>query len=112
MNLRYSSAQVEGMHTGGKRQCGDPGERATVGDTFWRIVTWLPWTVPRLSSEFHQGRACRPKADCPGCPWWLLQRGVTLAHDIAGTGQLTGCRAVRLPVASTEPLFAHLSACR
>lgn len=33
MNLVIHQRRLRGYHTGGKRQRGDPGERATVGDT-------------------------------------------------------------------------------
>ncbi len=111
--LRYSSAQVEGMPYPYGRQAsrGYPGERATVGDTVLTNRDMLPWTVPRLSSEFPSRESVPAKADCPGCPWWLRSAWCHPGHDIAGTGQLTGCRSSKVTGCSTEPLFAQLSAC-
>lgn len=99
------------IHTGGKRQRGYPGERATVGDTVLTNRDMVTPTVPLLSSEFPLRESVPAESRLPRLSVVAAFSVVSPAHDIAGTGQLTGCRSSRLPVASTEPLFAQLSAC-
>ncbi len=85
------------IHTGGKRQRGDPGERATVGDTVLTNRDMVAWTVPLLSSELPSRGGVPAESRLPRLSV-LAAFSVASppAHDIAGTGQLTGCRSSKV----------------
>ena len=87
---------MRGYHTGGKRQRGDPGERATVGDTVLANRDMVTTTVPLLSSEFPSRESVPAESRLPRLSVVAAFSVVSPAHDIAGTGQLTGCRSSKV----------------